>query len=331
MKVSLFTSLSLAGLALAAPQQKRAAVSAADLAKIKLYAQWTAAASCNSDDVAPGTKVTCGKNECDTIESHNATVVGSFIGSILDTRGFVAVDPVDKVIVLSFKGSVSVRNWIVDFIFTQVPCDLVPGCLVHTGFYASYLEIASRALALVKEAKAANPTYKVAVTGYSLGAAVGTLAAGYLRKGGIATDLITYGSPRVGNSAFAKFLTNQAGSELRVTHAADPVPRLPPIIFNYRHTSPEYWFDEGDDSEVTIGEIELCTGHANISCNGGTAGFNMDFHGWYFQGLVSCSPPSTPFRARTRSDISDAEIAAKLNEWVAEDIQLVKTLPAGEK
>ncbi|KAK3994789.1 Alpha/Beta hydrolase protein [Cladorrhinum sp. PSN332] len=330
MKASLFTSLSLAALALAAPPQKRAATTAAELTRLKLYAQWTAAASCNSD-VAAGTKVTCGKNECDTVESHNATVVGSFTGSILDTRGFVAVDPVDKVIVLSFRGSVSVRNWIVDFIFTQVPCDLVSGCLVHTGFYASYLEIASRALALVGQAKAANPSYEVVVTGYSLGAAVGTIAAGYIRKGGIAADLITYGSPRVGNNAFAKFVTSQAGSEMRATRSADPVARLPPIIFNYRHTSPEYWFNEGSDGLVATDEVKICTGHANISCNGGTTGFDMDFHGWYFQGLVSCSPPSTPFRARAEPEISDAEIAAKLNEWVAEDVALSKTLPAGDK
>lgn len=27
-------------------------------------------------------------------------------------RGFVAVDPVDKLIVISFRGSTSIRNWI---------------------------------------------------------------------------------------------------------------------------------------------------------------------------------------------------------------------------
>jgi len=199
---------------------------------------------------------------------------------------------------------------------------------VHTGFYAAYLEVASRALSFVKEAKAANPTYNVAVTGYSLGAAVGTIAASYLRKGGIPAELITYGSPRVGNTAFAQFVTEQAGAEYRVTHAADPVPRLPPIIFNYRHTSPEYWFDEGDDQEVTVDEVQYCTGYANTQCNGGQTGFDLELHGSYFQGLVSCSPASTPFRSRDAA-LSDAEIEAKLNEWVREDIQLSENLAAG--
>jgi hypothetical protein len=35
-------------------------------------------------------------------------------GAIWDTRGIVAVDPVDKQIVVSFRGSASVRNWIAE-------------------------------------------------------------------------------------------------------------------------------------------------------------------------------------------------------------------------
>ncbi|KAK4223533.1 Alpha/Beta hydrolase protein [Podospora fimiseda] len=329
MKFSLLSSLSLAALAFAAPSEKRS-VSAADLAKLKHYAQWTAAASCNVPST-PGAKITCGNNECDTLQDHNATVVGSVIGTVLDTRGFVGIDHVDKVIVLSFQGSVSLRTWIVDFIFAQIPCDLTFGCLVHTGFFASWLEIASSATALVKQAKAANPTYQVVATGYSLGAAVSTIGAGYLRKDGIPVDLITYGSPRVGNNAFAKFITNQAGLEMRATHKDDPVARLPPIIFNYRHTSPEYWFDEGSDGIVTTDEVKVCTGHANIACNGGTTGFDLTVHEFYFQGLVSCRPAEMPFKARAAGTLNDAEIAEQLNKWVALDRELVKTLPAGEK
>jgi hypothetical protein len=38
----------------------------------------------------------------------------SISGAIWDTRGIVAVDPVDKRIVVSFRGSSSVRNWIAE-------------------------------------------------------------------------------------------------------------------------------------------------------------------------------------------------------------------------
>jgi hypothetical protein len=35
-------------------------------------------------------------------------------GLVADTRGIVGVDPVDKQIVVSFRGSTSVRNWIAE-------------------------------------------------------------------------------------------------------------------------------------------------------------------------------------------------------------------------
>lgn len=232
-------------------------------------------------------------------------------GSILDTRGFVAVDPVDKLIVLSFRGSSSTENWIADFLFAQVPCDLGNGCLAHVGFYGSWAEVASRAIAAVKKAKADNPSYKVVVTGHSLGGAVGTLAVAYVRRAGIAADLYTYGGPRVGNNAFVKYVTEQPGLEVRLTHAADPVPRLPPMIANYRHTSPEYWFDEGDDDIVSLNEVKVCTGYASLKCNAGTLGLETADHGWYFQSLGGCSADATSSKAR--ATLSHEELEAKVN------------------
>ncbi|CAP73570.1 uncharacterized protein PODANS_2_9340 [Podospora anserina S mat+] len=326
MKASLFTSLSVAALALAVPQ-KRSVPTAAELARFKVFAEYQAAAFCMTEGQPAGTQVACLEGQCNTLTSRNVTVhSSSFTGTILDTRGFVSVDPVAKEIVLTFRGTVSIRNWVADFIFVQVPCDYAFGCLVHTGFLASWAEVKSRAMAAVTAARQAHPTFKVTVTGYSLGAAVGTIAAADIRRSlKIPVDLITFGSPRVGNNAFAKFVTAGAGSEYRLTHANDPIARLPPIIFNYRHTSPEYWFDEGADGVVTLDEVQVCEGHANIQCNGGTGDFNMDVHGWYFQRFTGCAPTEQPFKARS-TPISDAELAKIVNEWVKEDKVLAKNL-----
>ncbi|GAB1314180.1 Fungal lipase-like domain-containing protein [Madurella fahalii] len=326
MKGLLLACLSLAALAVATPIAKRQGVTPALLDQFDLYAQWAAAASCNSEK-PPGAPVTCAENTCPTPESHGATVVASFAGAVLDTRGFVAVDPVDNLIVVSFRGSTSIRNWIGNLIFVQSPCDLVSGCLVHTGFMASWLEVADETLAAVTAARTANPTYNIRVTGYSLGGAVGTLAAAFLREAGFAADLYTYGSPRVGNEDFVEFVTNQAGSEYRITHQDDPVPRLPPIVANYRHVSPEYWVDPGADDIVTVDEVEVCPGFANTDCNGGTTGFDVDDHSWYFGPISACSPDGVPFRTRANAnDMSDAELEAQLNEWVKLDKELAKQL-----
>ncbi|KAL2262713.1 hypothetical protein VTK26DRAFT_364 [Humicola hyalothermophila] len=307
MKASLVSCLSWAALALGAPSACKRAVSNDQLDNFKLYAQWSSAAYCNHEK-APGQPVTCQADRCPTILAHNATVVASFTGSILDTRGFVGVDPVDQLIVLSFRGSSSIENWIANLLFAQVPCDLVDGCLVHAGFYASWGEVASEALAAVQAAKAANPSYRVVVTGHSLGGAIGTLAVAYVRRAGIEADLYTYGSPRVGNTAFVRHVTDQPGVEARLTHDDDPVPRLPPMIANYRHTSPEYWFDPGSDGAVATGEIKVCTGFASIACNGGTLGLNVDDHTWYFQELGGCSGA-----AKVRATLSHEELEAKVN------------------
>ncbi|KAL2132308.1 hypothetical protein VTI74DRAFT_3944 [Chaetomium olivicolor] len=324
MKGLLIALFSLASLAAGAPSQRRQdAVTVQQLNNFKLYAQWSAASSCNSEKAA-GQPVTCIDNQCSMFASHNASVVASFTGTILDMRGFVGVDHADHNIVVSFRGSTSVRNWIADIIFVQVPCDLTAVCLVHTGFFASWAEISSRVIAAVRTAKAANPSYQVIVTGHSLGGAVGTLAAAYIRKAGFAADLYTYGSPRVGNAAFVEFVTAQPGAEYRITHTVDPVPRLPPIFVNYRHTSPEYWINEGSDSVVTTDEVTVCSGYSNTNCNGGTKGLDIDAHGWYFQRLQGCSTGETPFKR----EVSDAELEALLNMYVDMDVQTAKNLHA---
>ncbi|KAK0635336.1 putative triacylglycerol lipase precursor, partial [Bombardia bombarda] len=296
--------------------------SAAELSKAEFFSQYAGAAACNSGN-APGQAVTCSNNACPAVQADKATTVASFTALLTDVRGYVAIDPAASLIVASFRGSSSVRNWITNFVFTQIPCDLTAGCLIHTGFATGWAEVSANVTKAVAAAKAANPSYQLVVTGYSLGGAIATLAAAYLRKGGYAADLYTFGCPRVGNDVFAAYVTGQAGAEYRVTHTDDPVPRLPPIIFNYRHTSPEYWLT--DDAEMpTVAEVEVCPGYANTSCNAGTTGLDTDAHGQYFGQISACSSGGTAFRKRDPADMSDAELEQLLNMWVAQDVAFVE-------
>lgn len=171
---------------------------------------------------------------------------------------------------------------------------------------------------------ASYPSYSIVVTGHSLGAAVGTIAAAYLRKDGYAIDLYTYGSPRVGNTEFVAFVTDQTGAEYRVTHTDDPVPRLPPILFNYRHTSPEYWLSTGDADTIdyTASEIEICEGYANTECNAGQSGLDVDAHLNYLEAITACAPDGTVWR-RDDVSVSDEELTIKVNNYTQLDIQYV--------
>lgn len=251
--------------------------------------------------------MTCTADVCPDVESHNATVLGSFSdaltdGSLTGMEGFVGVDPVQSAIVLGLKGSNSVRNWITNGVITLTDCGNTidtDDCKVHAGFNEAWLNIATDATALIDAAVAAHPNYTVVVTGHSLGAAVANVAAANLRAyfAGTTTmvDLYTFGSPRTGNGAFVEFLSDTTqGRAFRVTHTDDPFPRLPPnswLLGSYRHVEPEYWVTRANDTELaTVEQVSVCEGTNNDDCNSGTDGFDTAAHLDYFGGIADCAP-----------------------------------------
>lgn len=213
------------------------------------------------------------------------------------------------------------------------------GCKVHSGFAKAWDEISAAVLSAVKAAKAANPAYKIVFTGHSLGAAVSSLGAAYARKSGLAVDIINYGSPRVGNGDFATFVTNQAGVEWRVTHLDDPVPRLPPIIFNYAHTTPEYWLSDGGaaTTSYSVSDIKVCEGIRSLGCNAITLGLDIIAHLFYLGPIAGCSPIEIAFKKRQddnylwwqgtapSTDVGDDALEAQLNDWVQQDVDMMST------
>ncbi|KAI1469729.1 alpha/beta-hydrolase [Daldinia caldariorum] len=306
-------------------------VTNADVSILKFFSQYAGASYCNSE-VDLGSIVTCAENTCPDVTAAGAKVVATFSGHLTDIQGFVATDDKNELIVVSIRGTHSIRNWIADLSFVPLPCHLVDGCLMHTGFHVSWKEIEDKLLKGVAAAKKANPSYEIIFTGHSLGGAVATVAAGYAREKGYKLDLYTYGSPRVGNKALVDFITAQPGGEYRVTHSDDPVPRLPPIFADYRHTSPEYWLSTGSNDTVTTyaaADVKVCSGFANTHCNGGTGGLDVDAHLSYFGHISGCGPDGLPFkerRTRQREVTDDAELLQRLEEWAALDRQISSTL-----
>lgn len=152
---------------------------------------------------------------------------------------------------------------------TSLPlCD---DCLLHSGFFAAFETMKDSMLSEITNQVAANPNATVIVTGHSLGGAVATIAGAYLRKNGIPCDLYTFGSPRVGNEAFANFVSGQDGRTFRITNQQDPVTVVPGMCSTgYAHTTPEIWFPDGRASPNTV---ETCTGTRHEQCS---AQFRVD-------------------------------------------------------
>lgn len=161
--------------------------------------------------------------------------------TLADIKGFVALDATRKLIVVAFAGSgATIRNWIDDFTFVQSPYTLTSStglacsnCWVHAGFALGWASRRSVVLSAVSAALSvpSSANYSLIITGHSIGGAIATLAAAEIRSLGFKPALYTFGSPRVGNAAFAGFVDSQEmemGGNYRMTHVNDPVPQLPP-------------------------------------------------------------------------------------------------------
>lgn len=119
---------------------------------------------------------------------------------------------------------------------------------MHSGFLGVFNLVKNVTKNLIEaERKIPNQeNIRIIVTGHSLGGAVATIMATFLRGQGVPCDLYTYGSPKVGNSAFARFAESQGGFSARITNGKDFVPALPPTFLGllpYEHVFPEYWYE----------------------------------------------------------------------------------------
>lgn len=151
--------------------------------------------------------------------------------------------------VLCFRGTNKIRQWIMNLSALPVPWirspDRDPRPCVHHGFQTLF----ERIWPLVEPALSGieGPLH---LTGHSLGGAFATLAAAALEEA--PAGLVTFGSPRVGNAAFAHELAARATPHLRVVNHLDIVTRLPqrePRLGNrdFRHAGPPILLGSGPD------------------------------------------------------------------------------------
>ncbi|KAJ5618961.1 hypothetical protein N7510_002945 [Penicillium lagena] len=224
-------------------------------------------------------------------------------GSILqpgDTTGYLAVDRTNKLIVLSFRGTVSNENGQTDLEFQQVDASrLCSGCYAHKGFWEASLGAFDIINPALKAAKTKYPSFELIVTGHSLGGALATLEAAHLKAEGHHLDMYTFGAPSVGNKALAEFITSQgSGQKYRVTHTDDEVPKvlyqasrtvlLDVIVPEYSQSSPEYWITSDDGVYPTTSDIQVIHGVDNTTGNLGQPGFDLTAHGWYMINTTAC-------------------------------------------
>ncbi|KAH5999947.1 hypothetical protein HBI83_221260 [Parastagonospora nodorum] len=290
------TALLLASYSNAAPvvEEKRA-IKADQLSTFKLMGQYAAAAYCANNFVSSGSQMSCPGGDCPQVEAADAATVTAYsrLDTSTDVTGYIAVDHTNKLVVVSFRGSLTVDAWVTNYEFDTVDSDVCSGCTAHRGFWNSWVIARDTVNPAVQQASATFPKYKIVVVGHSLGGAVATLAAASLRNSGYKVALYNFGSPRVGGAKISNYITNQSGGNFRFTHRNDLVPKVPLMTMGYNHISPEYYIDTPNQPEVTAQDISVFKGTANLFVgNQASLIWDPESHRWYFGSQYYCDAKS---------------------------------------
>eukprot|EP01134_Creolimax_fragrantissima_P006195 CFRG6195T1 len=191
------------------------------------------------------------------------------VGTYYHTAAIYGVSHEKKLITVAFRGTreTDLWNWITDVDYLSTTYPYVNTTRVHRGFFKAYEFSFKDTLAVhIPLLMAANPTYKLMVTGHSMGGALATLCVAHFSSAlAIKADrLITFGAPRVGNVDFSNWFQTLNISSSRFTHGRDIVPHLPLNVYDYlrfRHIPREIWQPSGAKANVQ----HICNGSGEDS------------------------------------------------------------------
>lgn len=219
-----------------------------------------------------------------------------------DVNGWILRDAAAEELLLVFRGTLSATNFEQDENYTITPFEILPecaGCQVHGGYYLAWASVYETVRDRVAAHAAANPGYRLVITGHSLGGSLAALAAAQLAAAHPGAELYTLGEPRTGNPAFASFLDAAYGvaagpggaRSFRLTHEDDGIPDLPGRDLGYAHHGIEYWSRDREGS----GNVYVCVadaapgGEAEFCCEAENGSGINAAHLTYFRKTVLVS------------------------------------------
>jgi len=89
----------------------------------------------------------------------------------------IGYHPQLDVVVMVYRGTEDVKNWVEDFSFKRVPYPRCKNCKVHAGFYAAYESVASQMRQAFESLRVVHPSAQIVVIGASLGGAIAEISA----------------------------------------------------------------------------------------------------------------------------------------------------------
>lgn len=178
------------------------------------------------------------------------------------TSGYVASG--DQDVVLAFRGTDDIMDWIANLNFAQV--DALGG-RVHRGFYETLQTVWKQAAEGLDQLydKQRNP--RLWITGHSLGGALAVLASKTISPVLPIAGTFTFGQPRVGDENFANSYEPRL---IRLVTAKDAVPQvlLGDLSNWYRHLGTEEWrFGQEGEWDRATGLEQIIGGILEIASN----------------------------------------------------------------
>ncbi|CQR56615.1 lipase family protein [Paenibacillus riograndensis] len=168
------------------------------------------------------------------------TIQAKSLGQVWERFGFIIESPEE--IIIAFRGSSSTANWISNANATQKKFKYIQeDCLTHRGFTNIYTSARSGIHSALSRLSSGKRLY---ITGHSLGGALATLCAPDVAANtSFSTPhLYTYGSPRVGDPAFAKASTRYLPNSHRIANLFDSAAYVPPSIFKLPKRDKRYYY-----------------------------------------------------------------------------------------
>lgn len=214
---------------------------------------------------------------CPKCNKYPLTGVKTFSNSVGDLQGFTGFSSSLNGIVVAFRGSSNIQNWIINLSTNMVAYSKCSGCKVHNGFNTAWGLAKTTVLAQLQTLRAIHRNAPIYITGHSLGGAIATISATDLKEifGNIHT-VLTFGEPRVGNADFSTYFMGVA-ENYRVVHYGDIVPHIPPSSFGFVHQGFEVWYDKSMKSYKTCAYGETKSGGNSLSATSlNTGDHSMD-------------------------------------------------------
>jgi len=231
-------------------------LSAAQLSGFAPFTQFARAAYCDGFQ-----DWTCG-DACKANADFELTLAGGDGNDIQNY--FVGFSPSLQSIIISHEGTdpIQLESDLTDIevLLASLDPKLFPGVSsgvqVHDGFRDEHAKTASAILGAVKSLMSSKGTKNVVAVGHSLGGALAELDSLFLSlnlPSGTNVTAVTYGTPRVGNPAFASLIDQHVPGFKRINNEDDIVPIVPGRFLGYAHPA---------------GEIHILSPGKAVACSG---------------------------------------------------------------